>query len=240
MAQLCAAESGRALSLVLGEAVNDQGLAMTSSFTNMVIAGQCLAHIENLELYGEILVCMVQLGARLIASAPETASAIAHRRLSRACFVGSAALSAVADESALKLLELTSGKVHTMSQSTLGLRHGPMSGIDENTLFVHFLSNDPRRRNYDVDLLQEIRKKNLGGARLIIVPGNSETLSTLAEYSLCLDLPKDFRDEYRPPLDVIVGQLLGLFASIRAELKPDNPSPNGAISRVVSGVGIYA
>jgi tagatose-6-phosphate ketose/aldose isomerase len=240
MAQLCTGQSGRALSLVLGEAVNDQGLAMTSSFSNMVITGQCLAHSESLDSYGEILECMVQLGDRLIASAPETAFAIAQRRLSTACFVGLGALAAVADESALKLLELTSGKVHTMSQSTLGLRHGPMSGIDENTLFVQFLSNDPQRRNYDVDLLQEIGKKNLGGARLMVAAGEFENSATLAEYALCLNAPSNFRDEYRPPLDVIVGQLLGLFASIRAELKPDHPSPTGAISRVVSGLEIYS
>jgi tagatose-6-phosphate ketose/aldose isomerase len=240
MAELCTGQSGRALSLVLGEAVNDQGLAMTSSFSNMVITGQCLAHSESLDSYGEILECMVQLGDRLIASAPETASAITQRRLSRACFVGLGALAAVADESALKLVELTSGKVHTMSQSTLGLRHGPMSGIDENTLLVQFLSNDPQRRNYDVDLLQEIGKKNLAGARLMVAAGEFENSATLAEYVLCLNAPPNFRDQYRPPLDVIVGQLLGLFASIRAELKPDHPSPTGAISRVVSGLEIYS
>jgi tagatose-6-phosphate ketose/aldose isomerase len=239
MAERCCGNSGSALSLVLGEAVNDRGLAMTSSFSNMVIAGQCLAHSESLESYADTLECMVQLGDQVIGSAAEAAFSIAQRMLSRACFVGLGALAAVADESALKLLELTAGKIHTISQSTLGLRHGPMAGIDENTLFVQFLSNDPRRRNYDMDLLQEIRQKKLGGARLIIIPG-SENSSTLAEYAVCLETPKDFRDEYRPPLDVIVGQLLGLFSSVRAELKPDQPSPNGTISRVVSGVAIYS
>jgi tagatose-6-phosphate ketose/aldose isomerase len=46
-------------------------------------------------------------------------------------------------------------------------------------------------------------------------------------------------DAYRPALDVIFGQLLGLFASIHAGLKPDVPSPNGAISRVVPELSIY-
>jgi tagatose-6-phosphate ketose/aldose isomerase len=46
-------------------------------------------------------------------------------------------------------------------------------------------------------------------------------------------------DLYRPVLDVIFGQLLGLFASIHYGLKPDIPSPNGAISRVVQNVDIY-
>jgi D-galactosamine 6-phosphate deaminase/isomerase len=46
-------------------------------------------------------------------------------------------------------------------------------------------------------------------------------------------------DAYRPPVDALFGQLLGLFAPLRQGLKPDTPSPNGANSRVVSEVKIY-
>jgi tagatose-6-phosphate ketose/aldose isomerase len=46
-------------------------------------------------------------------------------------------------------------------------------------------------------------------------------------------------DERRPTVDAMFGQLLGLFASLRQDLKPDALSPNGAISRVVSEVKIY-
>ena len=46
-------------------------------------------------------------------------------------------------------------------------------------------------------------------------------------------------DAYRQPVDALFGQLPGLFASLRQGLKPDAPSPNGAISRVVSEVKIY-
>jgi tagatose-6-phosphate ketose/aldose isomerase len=47
-------------------------------------------------------------------------------------------------------------------------------------------------------------------------------------------------DALRPPLDVIFGQLLGLFCSLEAGLAPDTPSPSGAISRVVSQVRIHS
>jgi tagatose-6-phosphate ketose/aldose isomerase len=56
-------------------------------------------------------------------------------------------------------------------------------------------------------------------------------------FSPCLDL--HMADAYRPPVDALFGQLLGLFASLRQGLKPDTPSPNGAIRRVVSEVNIY-
>ena len=54
----------------------------------------------------------------------------------------------------------------------------------------------------------------------------------------CLD-PR-MADERRPHVDALFVQLLGLFASLRQGLKPDAPSPNGAISHVVSEVKIYA
>ena len=41
-------------------------------------------------------------------------------------------------------------------------------------------------------------------------------------------------DDYRPAIDVMFGQLLGVFLSLQWNLQPDRPSPNGAISRVVT------
>ena len=53
-----------------------------------------------------------------------------------------------------------------------------------------------------------------------------------------LDLGED-GDYYRPPLDVTVAQLLGVLTSLDIGLTPDAPSPNGAISRVVTQVRIH-
>jgi tagatose-6-phosphate ketose/aldose isomerase len=57
---------------------------------------------------------------------------------------------------------------------------------------------------------------------------------------LALGLPSDFADSYRPVLDVMLGQLLGLFASMHCGLKPDQPSPTGAITRVVQPIKLYS
>ncbi|MGB7199899.1 MAG: tagatose-6-phosphate ketose isomerase, partial [Acidobacteriaceae bacterium] len=59
------------------------------------------------------------------------------------------------------------------------------------------------------------------------------------EHFLTPGLRLSIPDAYRPPLDVIFGQLLGLFFSIHCKLKPDAPSPTGAISRVVQNVPIH-
>ena len=240
MAQLCSENSDRALALVLDDAVNDRGLAMTSSFSNMVIAGQCLAHLQDLDRYGEIVVAMSRMGAAFMENAANVADAISVMNWSKACFLGSGPLAAVAQESALKLLELTAGKISTMSESVLGFRHGPMSALNKRTLFTQFISNDPRRQNYEMDLMREIRSKELAGVTVAIAPRRIPGLDKLVDYLILLDAPATFRDEYRPPVDVIFPQLVGLFSSLNAGLSPDRPSPNGAINRVVADLQIYS
>ena len=240
MVEACLKRPDKALALVLDQAVNDRGLAMTSSFSNMVVAGQCLAHLDKLEEYGSILDQMVEAGCKSMSHAAQKAACLAQLFYSKACFVGSGTLAAVANESALKLLELTAGKVQTMSESALGLRHGPMSALDEDTLFVLFMSARDLRRNYELDLLKEIRAKRLGTVTVVVTPQMRPGLDSVADHVLSLDLPAGFADEYRPPVDVIFGQLLGLFSSLNAGLQPDQPSPSGAISRVVSHINIYS
>lgn len=240
MAQLCAAYPGQALAVILDDAVNDRGLAMTSSFTNMLLAGQCLAHADEFDVFGDAVAQMADTGAQFLPAAAEVAAAVAALDCSRACFVGSGALRAVADESALKVVELSAGKVTTLAETPLGLRHGPMSSVDSNTLFVAFLSSDVRRRGYELDLLREIDRKRLGRVRGTVTVQGIDDVSPLTDYCLSLDTPANFPDPYRPVLDVMFGQLIGLFASMRAGLKPDQPSPNGAITRVVQPIKLYS
>lgn len=239
MAQLCARHPERALALVLDDAVNDRGLAMTSSFSNMLLAGQCVAHLDELDGFGAVVAQLAESGRQFLPLAAETAAEITTLGCTRACFVGSGALRAVADESALKVVELSAGKVTTLAETPLGLRHGPMSSVDSQTVFVAFLSSETRRRGYELDLLREIDRKRLGRVRLVVTAGDGRDVSDLADYRLPVGRGLDFPDYYRPVLDVIIGQLIGLFGSMRCGLKPDQPSPGGTISRVVQPIKLY-
>jgi tagatose-6-phosphate ketose/aldose isomerase len=224
------------LGVALPDAVHDRGLAMTSSFSNMVVFGQCLANIGNLTPFRGILNRLVEVGKSFLEIAAESAAKLAAGPFRKVCFVGSGPLKAVAKESALKVLELTSGKTTTMSESGLGLRHGPMAALDEETLFVCFLSGEQRVQNYEIMLLEEIGRKRLVKTRVVVHQNPNLDFHTWAEQALVLDTRDPLLDDYRVPLDVIFGQLLGLFFSIRWKLKPDAPSPSGAISRVVQNV----
>jgi tagatose-6-phosphate ketose/aldose isomerase len=88
----------------------------------------------------------------------------------------------------------------------------------------------------DVDRLDVDR---LDMDRLDMDRPKMDRIGSMADHVLSLHAP-ELADEYRAPVDVMLGQLLGLFCSLRLGLKPDSPSPNGAISRVVSHVNIYS
>ena len=228
------------LGIVLEDATNDRGLAMTSSFSNMVLAGQLLAHTFTAESYEPIFQEIVEAGRDFLPRAAEIAEKLAWEGYSRACFVGSGLLAGVAQESALKLLELTAGQVKTMSESTLGLRHGPMAALDEETLFVSFLPGSEARRNYEIDLLREIGEKRLVRTRVAVAgSGGALEQSGAAEHFLAPRGQWKIPDFYLPVVDVIFGQLMGLFSSLQLGFMPDTPSPNGAISRVVQTIEIY-
>ena len=160
---------------------------------------------------------------------------------SKVCFLGTGPLKGVATESALKVLELTNGRIMSFAETFLGLRHGPLSAIDGDTLVVSFLSGDERRRAFELDLVKEISDKRLTAKCVAVLPTRMRDSAVFGAEgdTIVLGFQHPIADLYRPPVDVLVGQLIGLFASLREGLKPDAPSPQGAINRVVSHVLIH-
>jgi tagatose-6-phosphate ketose/aldose isomerase len=227
----------RGYAVVLDDAVNDRGLAMTSSFSNMVVFGQCLAHAWSVPAYDAIFPALVRAADAFLPIAGARAQELAAVGYKRVCVLGSGALTGVAKESALKVLEMTAGQVKTMTESVLGLRHGPMAALDKETLLVCFLSGDPRRQQYEADLLREVGDKGIVAQRVVVGLAAAHLDGCSEQF---LKIPDGVPDLYRPPIDVLFGQLLGLYFSLAHGLKPDEPSPHGVISRVVAGFKIYA
>lgn len=224
--------------VTLDDAVNDRSLVMTSSFTNMLVLGHCLAHIWSIHEYEPIVQRLRLAGQELLLDGFDVATSFANRGYPAVCFVGTGPLAAVAKESALKVLEMSAGKVKTMAETTLGLRHGPMAALDRQTLFVCFVSGESRGFGYASDLLQEVSAKQITGARIAVGPAEAQAGLT----PFCdayLSIATEVSDLYRPVLDVLFGQMLGLCAAIANDLKPDAPSPDGVISRVVQEFAIY-
>jgi tagatose-6-phosphate ketose/aldose isomerase len=241
LARLAREQGERAYVLALHPLTNDRGLAMTSSFTSMVVASLGLAYLYKTDEYLSLVTRLASAGEQVLAAAPEVCAALAAQKPGRGCFLGSGALVGAALESHLKLQEMTDGTLICFWDTFLGLRHGPRAAIHDDTLVVCFLSSDRYIRRYELDLIRSNREQKIGLAHLILADRATEELAGLADHVISYDpqgklgLP----EHVLPPAATVVGQLLGLFASLEFGSKPDTPSAGGVISRVVQGVRIY-
>ncbi len=226
--------------LCLDQAANDRGLAMTASFSNMVIAAQLLADFQNFDDAGMRVDRLVSIGQKMLSHADIFHEA-SRLDFKRAVFLGDGSHFGTAVESHLKLQELTSGRVMCAYDTFLGLRHGPEAVIDEETLVVAFVSGNRYVQKYEEDLLCEIHEKKLGRAVLVVCRKKNDMIDRVSDLIVECDPEGDEQpaDDYMPPVYVIAGQLLGLFKSIALGFKPDSPSESGIIHRVVEGVKIY-
>ncbi len=234
--------SGRADSaaLVLDEKTNDRGLAMTAAFSNMLVAGQMLSHLFSFQEYEVRFDSLLQAGEAMRDKAPAVAEEISQQEFDRAVFLGDGGNFGTAIESHLKLQELTAGQVMCTWDTFPGLRHGPEAVVDPNTLVVAYLAADGYTRRYELDLLREIREKGIGKTVLTVAHIVPDEIKELSDYTIEYGPQADpVPDDLVPPVYIIVGQLLGLFTSLRLGLRPDNPSEPGIIHRVVEGVKVY-
>jgi len=240
LAKRAATLGDRACTLVLHPKTNDRGLAMTSSFTSMVVAGLGLAYLDNIDEYVSRVDHMATAGETMLSAMPEVAERLAKKSPQRACFLGSGSAYGAAVESHLKLQEMTDGGLICFCDTFLGLRHGPRAAIHDDTIVACFLSSDPQVRRYELDLIRSNREQKVGLAHLIVAD-RADGLTDLADAVVAYD-PEgalDLPDHMLAPIYTIAGQLLGVFASLERGLKPDAPSAGGVIHRVVQGVTIY-
>lgn len=234
------AEPGRDLVIVLPDGTNDRSLAMTSSFSSMLIASILCKNCDSLaEERGKLDAAAAFASHILEDDIVEKIRSLTSRNVKRAVFLGSGALKGIACECHLKLQELTDGQIMCAYDSFMGLRHGPKAVINEETLVVYLLSDNPYTRRYEHDLIAQVADQNHPVAQVIVslTPSQCPTpvdLEINAQVSDAL-----LSGEYKYVPYVLSGQLLGYFFSLSKGLDPDNPSVRGTISRVVSGVTIY-
>lgn len=225
----------RYASLVLDERTNDRSLVMTSSFTNLVLAGSGLGGRADMGGVQRLAGCVQQVFERQ----SDALAAVAHGDFDQVVYLGSGGALGAAREAALKMLEMTAGRVRTMAETFLGLRHGPMSSLDEHTLVVAYLSPDPAVRAYEYDLLRELGRKRLGLARVLVGEGIADDV--IGAQDVAVDLAGlQASDDALPLLaDVAVGQVLAFFRCLALGGKPDAPA-QGVLTRVVESFALHA
>jgi tagatose-6-phosphate ketose/aldose isomerase len=129
--------------------------------------------------------------------------------------------------------------VVAVADSPLGFRHGPKTILNTSTLVVVFVSNDDYTRQYDWDLIAELRRDGVAGRVVTlsaeargtrhaddIVLGTAGNAADLSDLELCLPF-------------AMFAQSIALLRSLSIGIRPDNPNAAGTVSRVVKGVSIH-
>ena len=242
LAQAARERGYRALLLTLDPETNDKGLAMTSSFTSMYIAGLGLIYLNEIDLYRTLVSKMVTFGTRILNQFPNPLFKLAQLDFDRVVFLGDGPLLGIAAESHLKLQELTNGLIATFYHDFLAFRHGPAAIIHPRTVVVYLLSNHPYRRTYEFDLIREIRHRHIGLRHVLLCGREEMFLKDLADeiYMVNENNERPLEDAQLAPLYIIFAQILGVFCALKLGIKPDFPNPQGTINRVVQGVTIYS
>ncbi|MFH1759669.1 MAG: SIS domain-containing protein [bacterium] len=226
----------KALIVLLPPETDDKSLAMTSSFSSMVVAGQYIAALKK-GGYKRIVGNLAVAAQHVMDNSGNDLAKICSKKFTRAVFMGSNTLFGCAKECHLKLQEETDGQVVAKFDTFLGLRHGPEAVIDKRTLVVYLLSEEPLTRIYELDMMRGIKSKKIGQTRLAFCRKADKNIRNLSD--VIVEYGEDIPDDYLTPVGVLIGQMLGVLRSLSQGLKPDSPSAAGVISRVVQGVKIY-
>jgi tagatose-6-phosphate ketose/aldose isomerase len=219
--------------VLLPEETNDRGFAMTSSFSGMLLA----AALGFGLLPDAPAAALAQWAGEIFRSGIAVAASLARAGFERVVYLGSNECKGLAREAALKMLELSDGRVVTLAETPLGFRHGPKTIVNAKTLVVMFLSNDAYARGYEMEVLEELRADGVA-ARVVALTaedaGQSRRVDSVGvpgataatTLGLCF------------PYAVFI-QALAFLQSLALGLRPDLPNAKGVVNRVVQGFTIH-
>ena len=224
---------------LLPEETNDKSLAMTSSFTSMLLAGLLILNIRKIESMLPIVERLQACGNYILEHYLDALKKLAEADFKKVVFLGSGPIFGAAHESHLKVQELSDGNVVCIYDSFLGFRHGPRAVVKNDTVVVYLLSNNPHVRKYEADLIRSINETS-AHVRSVAVGNNFDPKDFSIDQSI--EFPNgidDIPEEFLPVFYILPAQIIGFFKSMSLGLSPDSPSNSGSITRVVQGVKIY-
>ncbi len=239
LSRRAAEEGDRCLAIDLTPETLDQSFAMTSSFSNMYLACLLCFSLDHFdETVAQVREVISSARTLLDENYGQMLKVDEDFAYSRIVYLGTNCLKGIAQESALKMLELNSGKIVTMYDTPMGFRHGPKSIVNDETLTVVYLSDGAYQRQYETDLIREMAGQRKGNKIMVVCNTPCKEAEELADYYYCFNTSA--KDNVFLGLDYVVcAQLIALFRSLQNKNTPDNPCPTGEVNRVVKGVTLY-
>ncbi len=222
------------LSLLMPAASCDRAFAMTSSLSCMLLAALSVFDRAPWPQRVQRLLDLAGHGERALQGWDAAVGRLAQAAYTRVIYLGSGPLEALAREAALKVLELTGGRVLALANTPLGFRHGPKSTLNGDTLVVMLRSAQALSRRYEQDLLDELRGDGIAARVISVGPDGNDR----ADGDFVLAAPA-LPDPWLAPLWLLMPQCYALQRSAALGMTPDNPFPDGTVNRVVQGVTIH-
>ncbi len=247
--------------MLLPEQTNDRGFAMTSSFTGMMLAAALM-----FDLLPQVRsAALIRWAAHVLEAGLPLAARLASSGFERVVYLGSREFAGLAREAALKMLELSDGKIVALAETPLGFRHGPKTIVNRRTLVVMFLCNDPYTRRYELDLLHELRADGVAARVMALHAADADTALGAEPRGAAIEgaapegaTPERATLESATPFEAIAVpgaagasdlglcfafamfvQTFAFLQSLTLGLRPDSPNARGVVNRVVQGVSIY-
>lgn len=229
---------GKSFVLLLPDQTNDKGFAMTSSFSCMLLAALLIFHIGRLEENKCYVDTISIKGGEILKYGWEIIKKISDRCPKRVVYLGAGCFSGLTQELALKNMELTNGRIATIQETILGFRHGPKTFMDYNTDIIVLMSQNAYTNQYIKDLVREIYHDSGKGELIVLASQYDKEIEGLCDHYIVFGEEK-VPELYTAFLYLLFGQIFALFNSIGLGIKPDNPSPDGTVNRVVKGVILH-
>ena len=232
--------TGNCYAINLTDETHDQSFAMTSSFSNMYLATYLCFHLDELDETIEKVRKIAAAGQNFLDDQFGIAQRIVDEYdFKRIVYLGSNTLKGTSQESALKMLELTAGRVVTMFDTPMGFRHGPKSIVDDTTLTVVYLSDDPYTRQYEMDLVKEMSGQRKVNKIVAVMSSQDDEAAALVDYTVVYGLDAANENVLLGLDYILFAQTLAVLKSLSLDITPDNPCPTGEVNRVVQGVTLY-
>lgn len=209
-------------SIILPSETNDQGFAMTNSYSTMLLTA---AQIFGIEFNVERISYEAK---RLYQNFPY--SKLNKMEFENVIYLSGSEYIGLLNELKLKYMELTNGRLSYYSEQFLNFRHGPKSVITRKSLIFIISSDDEIANKYEQDLISELTTDE-NQPYVVSLGATSE----LANINVYMNTTGFARAISLIPLC----QRLAVEKSVEMGINPDNPSPSGSVNRVVQGVKIH-
>ncbi len=217
---------------------NDRGFAMTSSFSCMLLAGMLSFSPDREKKYSEMKKIIEVVSKEMDARYKEI-KRLAETDHKRIVILGSGILSGLSQELALKIMELSAGKVVAVSNTTLGFRHGPKAIVDGETIIFSLINEGKYAKKYDEDLLEEMYYDRTADRIVAYCMEENEKIINNTDELMCAGERKVDKELAGLFVYLVYGQIYAFFKSQYLGNATDNPFPTGEVNRVVKKFKVY-